>query len=119
MNFDAIVGVAEAALVWTWGLLNSNFSTALAGAAAGAYGAQFIAERNERQRRLLREIRSTNAAIIVAFSITNMFYALKRQYVKELKERFEKQKKDLDDLRQKQREEFFRTPRTFEFMQIF
>jgi hypothetical protein len=47
---------------WIWGLLNSNFFTALAGALAGAfagaYAAQLIVERSARKQRLLEEIRT-------------------------------------------------------------
>lgn len=81
---------------WTWQLLNSNFLTALAGAFAGAYGAQWIIKRIERKRRHLEEIRSTNAAIMVAFGITNTFCALKDQHVKGLKDGFDRQRTALE-----------------------
>ena len=71
---------------------NSNFLTALvgslAGAFAGAYVAQRIAERNKTREELLKEIRNTNAAIMLSFSICNSLLALKKQHVKSLKEDF-------------------------------
>jgi hypothetical protein len=76
---------------------DSNFFvalvTALAGAAAGALGAQWIVSRNESKRRLLEEIRATNAAIIVAFEIINTFCSLKSQHVRRLKETFDAQER--------------------------
>lgn len=68
-------------LDWLWRLLNSNFSAALAGAGAGAIIAWQIADRSERRRKLLEEIRATNAAINMAVSLVNLFYSLKKQHV--------------------------------------
>jgi hypothetical protein len=82
---EQLVGFGEAVAVWLWKVANTNFMmaflTALAGAAAGAYGAQFIVERSERKRRMLEEIRSTNAAIMVAFAILNTYCSVKNQHV--------------------------------------
>lgn len=89
---------------WIWYLLNSNFLTALAGAFAGAYGAQWIVERIERKRRLLQEIRSTNAAIMAAFSCTNSFCGLKHQHVRPFKTNFETQKAEFDDFQRKRQQ---------------
>jgi hypothetical protein len=75
-----------------WDLLNSNFSTALLGAFGGAVAAQIAAARSDRKKRLIEEIRSTNAAITVAFSITNSFCNLKTQHVKKLTENYQSQK---------------------------
>lgn len=73
--------------------LNSNFSTsilgALAGAFFGAWGAQKISERSKRKDDLAKEIRNTNAAIALAFASTSTFIALMRQHVKPLKDRFD------------------------------
>ncbi len=72
---------------------NSAFTTALigslAGAFAGAYAAQRIVERGKRREELLREIRNTNAAIAIAFGICNSLLSLKKQYVKELKIKYD------------------------------
>ncbi len=75
-----------------WALLNSNFSAALAGAGVGAYAAHWITSRSERRRRLLEEIRATNASINLAFVITNTFCNLKVQHVRRLVADYEKQR---------------------------
>lgn len=56
---------------------------------AGALGAQYISDRNQRREAKIQEIRNTNAAIIAAFSISNSCLSLKKQHVRELKEDFE------------------------------
>lgn len=84
-----------AVISWIVGVANSNFTTALAGAAAGAYGAQWITEKTQSKRRILEEIRSTNAAIMVAFGIVNTFCGLKRQHVARLSANFSTQRKQL------------------------
>lgn len=65
--------------------LDSGFSTALvgslAGAFAGAVAAQRIVERSKRREELIRELRNTNAAIMVSFSICNSALALKKQHI--------------------------------------
>lgn len=80
---------------------NSVFFTAvagsLAGAFAGAYGAQRIAERAKYRDQLLKEIRDTNAAIMIAFGVCNSLLSMKEQHVKSLKEDFETQKTGLLD----------------------
>lgn len=80
-------------------LLNSGFTTSLVGALAGAYAgataAQKIAERNKEREQLLTQIRSSNAAIMVAFGICNTGLAMKRQHTKSLHEKFNEQKNGL------------------------
>lgn len=77
---------------WIATALNSAFSIALVGgfvgAVGGALGAQHIAERTRRRDELLRELRNTNAAIIVSFSICNAALALKKQHVQPMHEQF-------------------------------
>lgn len=67
------------------GLLNSSFGIALiggtGGALFGALGAQHIAERSKRRDELTKEIRTTNAASMVAFSICSAALSLKKQHV--------------------------------------
>jgi hypothetical protein len=81
-----------------WDFGNSNFFialvTALAGAGTGALGAQWIISRNEVKRRLLEEIRATNAAIMVAFEIVNTFLSLKSQHVRRLIETYDRQEQE-------------------------
>jgi hypothetical protein len=54
---------------------NSVFFTAIAGSLAGAFAgaraAQRIAEKTRNKEELLREIRNTNAATMVAFGVCN------------------------------------------------
>jgi len=72
-----------------WDFLNSNFGTALvtaaagaaAGAIAGALLAQMIAGRAETRSAQISEIRSTNAAALLAVGIVNSFIGQKRQFV--------------------------------------
>ena len=70
----------------------SNFFTACAGAYAGAYGAQVIAERSKSKDELMKEIRNTNAALAVSFTIYNTLLSMKIQHVKALKETHDAQK---------------------------
>lgn len=75
---------------------NSSFSTSLMGAVAGAfagtYAAQRIIERHKLREELLSEIRNTNAAISLAFTISNSALALKKQHLVELKKCYEKER---------------------------
>lgn len=65
--------------------LNSAFTTslvgALAGAFAGARAAQRIAESAKESENLLGQLRATNAAVTVAFTICNSFIQLKKQHI--------------------------------------
>lgn len=91
----------------TKNLANSAFTTALiasfAGAFAGAVAAQRIVERGKHREELLREIRNTNAAIAIAFGICNSLLALKKQYVKDLKTRFDAHKAAALEFKQKRK----------------
>lgn len=73
-----------------------SFFGALAGASAGAWGAQRVIERTRRREELLREIRNTNAAVMVAFTIANTALGMKSQLVKPMADRF---RADLEELR--------------------
>jgi hypothetical protein len=72
-----------------WCAINSNFGVnfgvAVAGAAggglAGAWAAQAIADRNERRKALLSEIRATNAAVNLVGGIVNTQASIKRQFI--------------------------------------
>lgn len=67
--------------------------SAFAGAFAGALGAQRIAERSKRRDDLVREIRNTNAAIIMAVTTANGAIALQKQHVQPLHQHFTAQKR--------------------------
>ncbi|MEH6477825.1 MAG: hypothetical protein V7727_19195 [Sneathiella sp.] len=73
-----------------WNFLNGNFITALAGALAGAFfgawAAQKIAKSNHKSEQLLDEIRNTNSAITLSFSIFSSFFSLKEQIINPLVE---------------------------------
>ena len=90
-------------LLWT--VLNSNLTIAfvggLTGAIGGALGAQYIAERMKRREERVREIRSTNAAIMTCFSICNAALMVKNQHVEPMRAEFDKQKADLEMFRQR------------------
>ncbi|HEU0070667.1 MAG TPA: hypothetical protein VFS04_05185 [Alphaproteobacteria bacterium] len=73
-------------------LLNSNFSTALLGAFAGAYGGQYIVEKSKSKETLLAEIRHTNNAIILIHDICNRCISTKRQHLKETKETYDRER---------------------------
>lgn len=83
-----------------WLFLNSQFALILIGtcvaAFAGAYGAHAIIERNRHKEEWLREIRITNAAIMVSFEICNSFISLKEQHVNDLGLKYESDKDLLD-----------------------
>jgi hypothetical protein len=85
-------------------VLDSNFSIALVsgfvGAYAGAAAAQRVIERSKRRDDLTKEMRNTNAAIIVAFSMCNAALALKKQHVKPMHELFHKTKAELEEFLQ-------------------
>jgi hypothetical protein len=101
-------------------LLNSNFSAAIAGAFAGAVASVLIVERGARRRELLLEIRSTNAAIMVAFTIVNSLISLKGQHIKKLGDTLKQQRAELDkfEVRRKKGElaqgEFFQFDADFQ-----
>lgn len=83
---------ASVALEYLGKFLNSGFTIAfigaLAGAFAGATGAQRIIERSKGREELLKELRNTNAAIMVSFTICNTVLGVKKQIVKPLYEQF-------------------------------
>jgi len=72
--------------------LNSNMGTALIGGAVGSFGgavgAQRIIEKFKERDEIVRELRSTNAAITAAFVTCNAALAVKKQHVKPLHDSF-------------------------------
>jgi hypothetical protein len=77
-------------------LFNSVFFTAIAGSLAGAFAgprsAQKIAEKARNKEELLKEIRNTNAATMIAVSIWNSLVEAKKQHIKSLKNQFDRQR---------------------------
>ena len=77
--------------------LDSAFFTTIFGAGAaafaGAYGAQRIVERGKLKDDLSKEIRNTNAAIVLTFGICNTLIIFKKQFAKPMKEKFDRDRK--------------------------
>jgi gas vesicle protein len=98
---------------------NSNFASslmgALAGAFAGAVAAQRIADRAKQREALLEEIRSTNAAIIVAFTVCNAGLALKKQFTKDIYETYKAKKAELHEFNQRRTQRLQPADLPFEF----
>lgn len=99
--------------------LNSNFTAALAGAFAGAMAAQRIGDRAKQRDILLREIRSTNAAIIVSFTVCNAGLGLKKQFVKEIYETYMAKKADLEEFHRRRSAGQVAANQPFEFQADF
>jgi len=76
-----------------YGALFTTVVGALAGAGIGAWAAGYISERNKIREQLIKEIRDTNAAIVLALGVMNCGVGLKRQHVKSLKEEYDIQRK--------------------------
>lgn len=99
MCIDLFTAALSSAASVGWQFLNSNIAIAfvggLTGAIGGALGAQHIVERSKRRDELMKELRNTNAAIMVTFSICNSALALKKQHVQPLHQEFDKARADL------------------------
>lgn len=80
---------------WTvdYGGLFTAMVGALAGAGIGAWAAGYISEKNKKREQLTKEIRDTNAAIVLALGVMTSGIKLKKQHVKALKEDYEEQRK--------------------------
>lgn len=93
-------------LEWIGNLGNSSFFTtvfgALAGAFAGAWAAQRIAERSKLREEWQKEIRNTNTGIVLTSATCNLAYALKKQYIKALKESYDAECRSMHEHKQKQ-----------------
>jgi hypothetical protein len=101
MNCEILVSVWEGLKAFA----GSGFFIALigsfAGAFAGALGAQRIVERFKERELALLQLRNTNAAIMVAFSVCNSVIAIKHQHVASLHATFRRQKEELVDFKRK------------------
>jgi hypothetical protein len=75
--------------------LNSNFSAALFGALAGAYGARAIARRQARREALANDMRRLNAAIAYAHNTCAAYLDFKKHHTRDLHKRFVHQKEQL------------------------
>lgn len=101
MNYETFTSVWEGVKTFA----NSGFVIALigsfAGALAGALGAQRIVERSKERELGLLQLRNTNKAIMVAFSVCNSMIAIKHQHVANLHATFRRQKEDLLDFKRR------------------
>ncbi len=103
---DFLISLWTANYQATKDFFNSNFISTIAGAFIealfgalfGARAAQRIAERNKTRDELTKEIRITNAAIMVAATVCNSLLSLKKQHLKNLKETFDRKKQEFLDL---------------------
>lgn len=99
--------------------MNSNIVIAVvggfAGAIGGALGAQRIVERSRKREELLKELRYTNAAIMVASTFCNAALALKKQHVQPIRETFLKMKRDLEAFEERRNAKQIATDDTFHF----
>ncbi|WP_327437793.1 hypothetical protein [Pseudomonas donghuensis] len=68
----------------------------LAGAFAGAWAAQRNSEKSKRIDYLKKEVQMSNRGIMLALSAINVALAIKKQYVKDLKEQYDSELKRLD-----------------------
>ena len=91
------------------------FVSASAGAFGGALGAQMISEKIRRREDLQKEIRNTNAAIMVAFSICNSYLISKDHNVNPLKESFDRHKLEFEEFDKRSRKALNGERAVFEF----
>lgn len=105
MCIDSITAALSSASTTGWQFLNSNiviaFVGGFTGAIGGALGAQRIVERSRKREERLKELRYTNAAIMVAHTVCNAALALKKQHVQPMREEFAKSRADLEAFKAK------------------
>ncbi len=105
MCLDSLTSALSSAANSGWKFLNSNLAIAFiggfAGAIGGALGAQRIAERSRKREERIKELRYTNAAIMVAHTICNAALSLKKQHVQPMREEFLKAKANLEAFKAK------------------
>lgn len=105
MCIDSITCALSSAATAGWQFLNSNiviaFVGGFTGAIGGALGAQRIVERSRKRQERLKELRYTNAAIMVAHTICNAALSLKKQHVQSMRENFLNMKSDLEAFKAK------------------
>ncbi|GAB5341248.1 hypothetical protein [Pseudomonas fluorescens] len=83
------------------GFANSSFTTSLAGAFAGAFAAQRIAEKGKFREELVKEFHHTSAVISLVATAASLALALKKQHVKALKDSYDDDLKRLEEHTQK------------------
>lgn len=105
MYIDSITSFLSSAATAGWQFLNSSiviaFVGGFTGAIGGALGAQRIVERSRKREERLKELRYTNAAIMVAHTICNAALALKKQHVQPMREAFLELRGNLEAFKEK------------------
>ncbi|MGO9007032.1 MAG: hypothetical protein ACLQIQ_14105 [Beijerinckiaceae bacterium] len=91
----APVGDEATLTMRVWAIAGSPISIAVVStfiaAFAGTWGAQVLAERTANRRALLSEIRGTNAALGLVFTIANTYITTKKQLIRDLVQDYEAQ----------------------------
>jgi hypothetical protein len=94
--FNEILAFAKAHWPDVKDFFNSVFFTAIAGSLAGAFAgaraAQHTADKARNKEELLKEIRATNATVMLAFGTCNTLLSVKKDHIKSLKETFDREK---------------------------
>lgn len=105
MCIDSITATVSSAAAAGWQFLNSNIAIAFvggfAGAIGGALGAQRIVESSRKREERLKELRYTNAAVMVALTVCNAALALKKQHVQPMRDEFIQSKANLETFKAK------------------
>ena len=66
------------------------------GALFGAWGAQAVISRGQNKQAMAAELNSVSAALALCFTITNRFASLKRQHVRDMRDRYEQARQDFE-----------------------
>lgn len=101
---DSIINGVSHLISVTYGFISSSLFLTIFGTAsaafAGSFGAQYFINKQQKKDALLSEIRNTNSAIMTAFNISNTCLTLKKQHVRQLKERFDEHKSELEQFKE-------------------
>lgn len=104
-------------------VLSSNFAVAFvssfAGAVGGAIAAYWIIERNNGREAFLSEMRNTNAAIMVSFSMCNTMLSLKKQHSLPLYKQFKSTQSELAEFEKRRMSGQLNTEEPFEYVADF
>lgn len=84
-----------------WFSFFMTLAATLAGAYAGAWAAQRNNEKSKNIEFLKNEIQVSNRGIMLALSVSNVAMAIKKQYIKDLKEQYDNELKRLDEHKNK------------------
>jgi hypothetical protein len=82
------LGWAAPLAIPIWAFVNTNFTTALMGAFAGAFGATWIFRRTEERKRLFEQLRFIQSTVSSVNLVTQHFLSTKKQLLVPLKNNF-------------------------------